>query len=73
LILFFTSTLQNHDKEKIRMQLTPAIKGQLTKALHKQWANRQYLIWELRSIFQKAMPAEQAKHATKQFLTQHAV
>jgi len=55
------------------MQLTPAIKGQLTKAV-KQWKSSpaQYgdvAFSNIRHIFQKAMPPEQAKHAARKYLT----
>lgn len=49
------------------MTLTPAMKGQLTKAVKAttEQANRYASV---RKIFSKHMPAEQAKHATRRFL-----
>ena len=55
------------------MKLTPAIKGQLTKAV-KQVNNspvtdKEFCLFNLvRDIFMKHMPAEQAKHATRKYL-----
>ena len=46
------------------MTLTPAIKGQITKAI-KTAANK---FTAARSIFEKHMPREQAKHAARKYL-----
>jgi len=43
------------------MTLTPAIKGQLTKA-------RKSGIRAVRNVFEKVLPPEQAKHAARKFL-----
>lgn len=65
------------------MKLTPAIKGQLTKAIKNyagsvptggfrtDWGNTEYrkrLVSVIRSVFLKIMPREQAKHATRKYL-----
>jgi hypothetical protein len=62
------------------MKLTPAIKGQLTKAMqaaHKEWSTVEYIdnrrldgfkALYARRIFAKHMPREQAKHAAKRYL-----
>jgi hypothetical protein len=51
------------------MKLTPAIKGQLTKARGKGTINAPATQFRnVRSIFTKLMPAEQAKHATRRYL-----
>ena len=49
------------------MKLTPAIKGQLTKAV-KANNGRQWTFLQVWSIFLKVMPREQAKHATRKYL-----
>lgn len=50
------------------MKLTPAIKGQLTKARKLIGNDRQALTSMVRSIFGHYMPYEQAKHAAKKYL-----
>jgi hypothetical protein len=54
------------------MQMTPAIKGQLTKAVNEWRKNSsvggEHLYRSLRTVFARHMPAEQAKHATKKYL-----
>ena len=57
------------------MQLTPAIKGQLTKAVNAANSaaypneRRQFVFRGIRRVFQKVVPAEQAKHAARRYLT----
>lgn len=61
------------------MTLTPAMKGQLTRitkqhvAISKMspfYANQtQYRYGKVREIFTKIMPAEQAKHAARRYLS----
>jgi hypothetical protein len=48
------------------MQMTPAIKGQLTKADNA--FNRQQRFSQLRKVFSRHMPTEQAKHATRAYM-----
>jgi hypothetical protein len=56
------------------MKMTPAVKGQLTKALKSthapQAGNLAYgaRFNAIRPIFAKHMPAEQAKHAARKYL-----
>lgn len=49
------------------MTYTPAIKGQLTKALNVK-GDAQTVFNSVRRIYAKHMPAEQAKHATRAYL-----
>jgi len=57
------------------MQLTPAIKGQLTKAINTASSaaypneQRQFVLRGIRHVFQKVLPREQAKHAARKYLT----
>ena len=51
------------------MTLTPAIKGQITKALNHA-VNYGMQVLGVRRIFQKYMPREQAKHAARKFLAE---
>jgi len=53
------------------MQLTPAIKGQLTKASKavSVLRNGSNLYHNILSVFVKHMPREQAKHATRKYLS----
>jgi hypothetical protein len=48
------------------MKLTPALKGQLTKAIKANGKTHS----TVRSFFMKFMPKEQAKHATRKYLAQ---
>lgn len=48
------------------MKLTPNIKGQLTQARNR-WTGPT-LFHEVRRVFLKHMPLEQAKHAAKKYL-----
>ncbi len=48
------------------MHLTPATKGQLTKAV-KTYGPHPGLFGKVREIFNKVMPREQAKHAARKF------
>ena len=54
------------------MTLTPAIKGQLTKAVKAANANTPqpagHLYRMVRLIFEKIMPREQAKHQARKYL-----
>lgn len=57
--------------------LTPAIKGQLTKATKLKssgnWTNGNGTFYSaVRGIFAKIMPREQAKHAAKKYVNQVA-
>lgn len=61
------------------MILTPAIKGQLTKAVNSfksadlaLFNNRVAAFKLVRAIFARHMPKEQAKHATRKYLAQIA-
>jgi hypothetical protein len=58
-----------------QMTLTPAIKGQLTKAINK--GNLTYgpnhVFCAVRAVFMRGgMPPQQAKHATRKYLAAHA-
>lgn len=59
------------------MILTPAIKGQLTKALKAhastipQHAQMQARFNAVLHVFHNHMPHEQAKHATRKYLAKH--
>lgn len=44
------------------MKMTPAIKGQITKAIRTA-TNRQMAVYNVKRIFARHMPTEQAKHA----------
>jgi len=68
------------------MQLTPTIKGQLTKALNnarEMWNSCEYIDnprpllafqkKEIARVFLKIMPREQAKHAARRYLRQVGV
>jgi len=48
--------------------MTPNDKGQLTKAA--KLTDPQARFAKVRSVYQKHMPAEQAKHATRRFLAE---
>lgn len=55
------------------MVLTPAIKGQLTKARNSVYIalsdyGKGERIRAVRAVFAKHLPAEQAKHATRKYL-----
>lgn len=53
------------------MQLTPAIKGQLTKALKQandKSTGNQIVFGTVRNILARQMPKEQAKHAARKYL-----
>lgn len=55
------------------MLITPAIKGQITKAIKNAQVSDmtnqpQHIFARVRSVFAKYMPNEQAKHATKKYL-----
>jgi hypothetical protein len=52
-----------------QMEVSPAIKGQLTKAV-KTGKNRQSVTNAVRTIYRKFMPTQQAKHATKKFMAE---
>jgi hypothetical protein len=51
------------------MTLTPAIKGQLTKAAQYPSPLR---LRAVRKQFEKLMPPEQAKHAARKYLVENA-
>jgi hypothetical protein len=57
------------------MKLTPAIKGQLTKIVKAASPaeagdlEADYLYSKLRVVFLRHMPPEQAKHATRKYLS----
>jgi hypothetical protein len=61
------------------MQMTPAIKGQLTKIMNFHSdvqhlsAFRQMRANAVRKVFTKLMPREQAKHAARKFLSKLAI
>ena len=53
------------------MTLTPAIKGQLTKAtnqMRKENAGMRDFKLAIRGVFLRHMPRQQAKHATRKYL-----
>jgi hypothetical protein len=54
------------------MTLTPAIKGQLTKAIKAQRTGQASdgigILYAVRAVFARHMPIEQAKHATRKYL-----
>lgn len=52
------------------MQLTPAIKGQLTKAAKRAQAHGDVLVLfrDVRRVYEHIMPREQAKHAARKYL-----
>lgn len=58
------------------MNLTPQLKGQLTKALNKSGEEdicshiSQRMFNDVRRVFGKILPAQQAKHATRKFLAE---
>jgi hypothetical protein len=53
----------------MKTTLTPAIKGQLTKA-YKAYGPHPDLYGAVRRIFERVMPREQAKHATRKYLAE---
>ena len=50
------------------MTISPAIKGQLTKAI-KAAPDQATRFRSVKKIYQKIMPTEQAKHATRKYLS----
>lgn len=48
--------------------LTPALKGQLTKARKAGQPAPSKVVHYIRNSFMAAMPSQQAKHATRQYL-----
>jgi hypothetical protein len=52
------------------MNLTPSIKGQLTKAV-RTTSEPAMRFHNVRNVFLRVMPAQQAKHAAKQYLANH--
>jgi hypothetical protein len=52
----------------VKTAITPAIKGQLTKLRKMHAGNPQNTFLAIRHQFNRIMPREQAKHATRQYL-----
>ena len=53
------------------MKLTPAIKGQLTKAVNSLSADNAsygHAMFAIRRIFSRHMPSQQAKHAARNYI-----
>jgi hypothetical protein len=60
---------------KQKRKLTPAVKGQLTKAVKaskndQEIYGRSFLYGNVRQVFERIMPREQAKHAARQYLAE---
>lgn len=50
------------------MQITPVIKGQITKAIKAHSGSNLQTFYAIKSVLMKYMPREQAKHAAKRYL-----
>ena len=50
------------------MKMTPALKGQLTKAVKAGMDSMQAVFHNVHAVFHRHMPHEQATHATRKYL-----
>jgi len=55
-------------QHETRSKYSPAIKGQITKAIKAHKESRPHLHNALMTIFLKLMPKQQAKHATRKHI-----
>lgn len=58
----------NEHLARLHRNYTPAVKGQITKALKQHKENRPNLHKALMAVFLKLMPKEQAKHQAKKHI-----